>query len=155
MRRPFKRGWRTVAWWGLLLEAALYLLLARLALRLVPFQFLTRFFARPARQPELAGNQRSETRSAVQRAIWLVAPRLPGKIVCFPKAIAAQALLRRRRIGTVLYYGAKTVGGTRLQSHVWVQDGEHPVVGKLASQDFAVISRYPAASPPNPASNAG
>lgn len=143
MRRLLNRLGRGAARRALLLETALFLLLARLALRVVPFRRLTWFFERPARQPELEGSRREQIRAEVQRAIYLVAPRLPGQIVCFPKAIAAQAMLRRRGIAATLYYGAKAKCGTQLQAHVWVQDGDHPVVGQFTSQGYAVLSRYP------------
>ena len=140
-----ERRWSQVRWGALLLETAFYLVIARLALKHVRFQRLTPFFERPARQPELAGEQRAQVRSEVQRAIWMVASRLPGKMVCFPRAIAAQALLRRRGVGTVLYYGARTEADKGLNAHVWVQDGAHPVVGKRSAEGLRVLSRYPSA----------
>ena len=126
-------------------EVVGYLLLARFALTVFSFQQLTWFFERPTRQPELTGEARIGQRKEVRNAIYKIHRRFPGSTTCFHRAIAAQAMLRRRGIGTTLYYGAATLPGRGLATHAWVQDGADGVVGYLTAQreGYHILARYP------------
>jgi len=128
---------------SLLLEAMFSLLLARLALQCLPFKAIMWFLNRPTMQPELQGVKREELRKAVRRSILSAVKLLPGKTVCFPRGIAAQAMLRRRKIGTILYYGAVTHPDKGLTSHVWVLDGQDGVIGHRVSSGYKIIAKYP------------
>jgi len=117
--------------------------LARLALLCLPFNRLVWFLNRPARQPELEGEERELLRKTVRWTILRAVQLLPGKTVCFPRGIAAQALLRRRRVSTTLYYGAATHPVKGLTSHVWVQDGSNGVIGHRVANGYKIIAMYP------------
>ncbi|MGE3535913.1 MAG: lasso peptide biosynthesis B2 protein [Candidatus Tectimicrobiota bacterium] len=133
---PARRHW-------LLLEAAFCLLVARLALRLVPFRHLTWFFQRSGACPEVTGALRRQRIREVRGAILTVTRYLPVRLVCFPRAIAAQTMLRRRGITTTLYYGAARTPEQGLSTHVWVQDGNEGVIGSLAARGYHVLAWYP------------
>jgi len=127
----------------LFFEAVVSLLLARLALHCLPFKTIKWFLNRPTKQPELHGVEREEFRKSVRWAILRAVKLLPGKTVCFPRGIAAQAMLRRRKIGTILYYGAVTHPDKGLTSHVWVLDGQDGVIGHRVASGYKVIAKYP------------
>lgn len=127
----------------LVIESVFYLVLARLALRLLPFRKLTWFLNRVPKSANLTEAQREQLRNDVSWAIAATAAHLPGKTVCFPRGIAAQAMLRRRGIAATLYYGAATLPDERLAAHVWVQDGQEGVVGHLEARRFSVLAVYP------------
>jgi hypothetical protein len=74
----------------------------------------------------------------MNEAAWF----LPGDTVCFPRAIAAQMILRRLGMGTTLYYGAATMPERGLTAHVWLQDGSEIVVGQHDGQDYHILARY-------------
>jgi hypothetical protein len=124
------------------LEAAAYLLAARLALRVVSFPRLVRVFSRTPKRPEVEGQLRDTVRSDIRRAVIFASRRLPGT-VCFPQAIAAQAMLRRRGISTTLVCGAATDRPPGLQAHVWLLDRADAVIGCLNSHEFVELARYP------------
>lgn len=126
----------------LLVEALLCLVLARMAVTLFPFRTIRWFMSLPSRQPEVLGVRRRALRNAVRWAILRAAKCLPGT-VCLPRGMAAQHMLRRRRIATTLYFGAATLPDKGLTSHVWVVDGEEGVMGLRASRGYKVIARYP------------
>jgi Transglutaminase-like superfamily len=128
------------------LEAAAYLLAARAAVRIVPFRWLCRLVERPLRPTELRGDARSDARAEVRRAIRRANRRLPGTTVCFPWAIAAHEMLRRRGVPTVMYCGAATSSATGLTAHVWLQDGDVGVAGYQASRGYLTLARFPANS---------
>src|SRR5271163_3892061 len=91
----------------LFVEAFLYLVSARVMLLLLSFRQLTRFFNRSSpteRTP--ANSERARLRQDVRWAIARAAEYLPGETACFPRGIAAQAMLRRRGCNATLYYGA-------------------------------------------------
>jgi len=125
----------------LLLEAGRSLILARLLLRFISFQRLANTFSRKTPLMEIEGQTRillcQEIRSAVERMSEL----LPGKTVCFPRAIATQAMLRRRGVSTTLYYGARDDGS--LSAHVWVQDGDVGVIGMPREGEYSIVARFP------------
>lgn len=127
---------------ALYFEAALWLVFARLALRVVPFARLAPLFEKPARRRELSGPARQQTILAVRRAVFRSARILPGRTVCFPRGIAAQAMLRRRGISTTLIYGAATLPNQGLTGHVWVMDGDDGVIGHMKASEYRVLARY-------------
>lgn len=121
-------------------EAAVYLIVAKLALELVPFRWLVHVFERELRAPELHGAARGAARREVRRAVHHVA--LPLRMACFPKAIAAQAMLRRRGVPTTLYWGAARLPGEGLSGHAWLQDGEAGVVGSHAAVPYTALRSF-------------
>ena len=127
----------------LLIEAAMCLVLARLALALFSFRHLTKFMGRTMTQPEVMGTDRERFRNEVAWAITAVAGHLPIKMVCFPRGIAAQAMLRRRLISATIFYGVAKLPERGLAAHVWVQDGTCGVVGHQIAAQYAVLMHYP------------
>ena len=64
--------------------------------------------------------------------------------MCFEQGLAAQFMLRRRRIATKLFYGAAFEEGGGLIAHVWVKDGDLKIVGGEIASRFAVLATFPA-----------
>lgn len=127
----------------LLLETTLQLVLARLALRVLPFHWLVRWFQRPARRPELQGAARRLACQEVRLAIDYTNQWLDLNAVCFPRSIAAQTMLRRRGVSTTLYYGAATLPDQgKLVAHVWLQDGDEGIIAHENISQFQILARY-------------
>jgi hypothetical protein len=122
-------------------ESIAHLVVARMMLKLVPFRWLTPLLELSPRGPELDGVARRQARDDVRRAVHCAAERVPGTF-CFPKAIAAQAMLRRRGVTTTLYWGAATIPGQGLAGHVWVQDGEVGVQGRRPPGRYKPLANY-------------
>jgi len=128
----------------LLLEAWLYLIWARLMLRLMPFRQLTKFFNRSsAGHIVLADAERRRLRQDVRWAIERASERLPGKTACFPRGIAAQAMCRKRGVSATLYYGAAIPPAKGLTAHVWVLDGSQGIIGHQIASEYQVLARFP------------
>lgn len=127
----------------LLTEAVLYLLAARFAVRFVPYRLLERFMNRLPVVPEPQGEEREQKRKQVLRAIRQAYFLLPGETVCFPRGIAAQAMLRRRGIIATLHYGAASSCDGMFGSHVWVTDGDIPVTGCRIAGSYRQLAAYP------------
>jgi hypothetical protein len=129
----------------ILLEAAVCLLAARFALASLSYRHLTRLFTKRPRTPELIDEERRQVREKVQTALEGSLIWLPFRTTCFHRAIAAQAMLRHRNIGSTLCYGAVTSSDRRLQTHVWLQDGTEGIVGHLVAErdGYHILARYP------------
>jgi hypothetical protein len=142
------------------------LTISRLALRVIPFRWLTRFFEYPPRLPRDSFTERqgigasvqphytvhqneilgTERERLIKYAWWLIKEAawfLPGETNCFPQSIAAHLFLRRLGMGTTLYYGAATLPKRGLTAHVWVQDGNDIIVGRHNRQEYHILARYP------------
>jgi len=147
--------WQSINLWRkrmasqiILVEAVVYLVFARLALDIFSFQRLTRLFRRPVKQPELVGSARIQARDEVRKAIVTIWRRMPKLTTCFQRAIAAQAMLRRRGVSTTLYFGALSLSKRGLATHVWLQDGDVGVMGDKIAQSgrYHILVQYPASN---------
>lgn len=144
MHRKVRRFWQLQPdQRRLLLETISHLLLARLALHILPFRWLIWWFQRPSRQPELQGEARRAACQEVRLAIVYTNQLLQLNAVCFPRSIAAQTMLRHRGVSTTLYYGAATLAAEGvLTAHVWLQDGDEGVIAHEGISQFHVLARY-------------
>lgn len=137
--------------WALAAEAATYLTAASLAIRQLPFRYVVR-------SAISAGHSKRKLDDVTHQAIidsvvWAIeacAKRMPWKIMCFQKGIAAQRLLRRRGIPAMLHYGisSKAEGGG-LKAHVWVTSATIPVVGHEVANEYACVATFPPVQAPS------
>jgi hypothetical protein len=119
-------------------EAALALVLARLAVRLLPSARLFAWADRPTRRVR---------RFAVDDANWVAwavehVATLPGmRALCLPRALAAHAMLRRRGIANRLCLGVARDGGA-ISAHAWVEVGGDQIVGGEEAREFTRIAAF-------------
>jgi len=117
-------------------EAAVMLMLARLAVRFVP---PARMFAWADRAP------RSIRRFAADEARWIcwaveeIGAR--NDALCLPRALAAHAMLRRRGIVSRLCLGVAREGES-FAAHAWVEIGKDKVVGADEAQGYTGLASY-------------
>ena len=126
-------------------EAAVALTLAWLAIKLLPFRIVmkTTEFGRAASDRSAAslGIAGHDVQQAVKRA----AKRLPWSIVCFPEALAAHWMLRRRGAPSRLHYGLKT-SPAKLSAHVWVTLAGETIIGEERDNSHRCVAIFPPAS---------
>lgn len=138
------KSWRRTFAGGLLMvEAIICLLVARFALACFSFQQIAGFVSRPVRRSERLGRRRKFALKTVKRAIFNVWRHFPLKTTCFQRALAAHLMLRRRAVGTTLYYGAVLLPDRGLTGHVWLRDGLEFVVGEDAAKGYRQLACYP------------
>ena len=125
-------------------EAAGALLVASLAIAILPFRQMTRTIGHP-RGAVSAPADRDRASDDVSRAIERAARRFPLRIVCLHKALATHWMLRRRGIATKVHYGISP-GGAALKAHVWVDVGGKIIMGEEESLGFARVATFPAAA---------
>lgn len=115
-------------------EAMLLLLAARLLIAYVPMRWWRGSLGRVAAGQKLAtdaGNKPPRIAALVVAAVQRAAQRLPLEMLCLPRAMAVQWMLRRRRCPSILVFG---IGGEapqrkRYDLHAWVETHGMTVIG--------------------------
>lgn len=121
----------------------------RLAILLLPFRRIARRLG-PSDQEsplELTPQQR-ERALEVRWAIRAISSRTPWNSNCFPQALTALVLLRRRNVPCTLYLGARFSDGAEwsqgavLRGHAWLRAGRIDICGGRAASGFGKLARY-------------
>ena len=125
------------------------LLLAWLLTRLLPVRWWLRLFrtgAEPFREAEPARCEAtgpSVTRK-VGRIVGKVVRYLPFRMRCLPQAMAAQWMLRRRGVPSVLVFGVRRSADAdrRLEYHAWLTADEGCVVGGDEAESYTAFPPF-------------
>src|SRR5215469_10566072 len=119
-------------------EALVAIVLARLAVRLVPYAHI---FAWANRSP------RQINRFAVSEADWVlwavesIGAKPWVNALCLPRALAAHAMLRRRGIASHLCLGVARQEQA-LVAHAWVEIGDNKVVSDPEASRFTRLAEF-------------
>jgi hypothetical protein len=140
VRRLWRLSWQDRV---LLFEATVWLAIAGIAIALLPFRHVGLLAAHPVRRPTLPHKARLNQIRRIRWAIITIAQRGPWRALCFQQGLAAQLMLRRRSIPSVLYYGAMQDDRSELRAHVWVRDGDIDVIGGEIAYRFAILAAFP------------
>jgi Transglutaminase-like superfamily len=127
----------------LLLEATLWMTIAGIAVAVLPFRHLGLLASCPVRGPKPTDQARVIMVRRVRWALVTATRRAPWHAWCFQQGVAAQLMLRRRGIPSVLYYGAAQDGTNGLSAHVWVRDGDVDVIGGEMVSHYTVLATFP------------
>jgi hypothetical protein len=114
----------------LLLEAALFLALARLAILVIPFRRIVPWLERSPDAPQ----RDAVAIATVRQAVEIAARNVPWNAVCLPQAMACKAMLARRGQGSALHIGAAMGNGGGLTAHAWLVAGGEIVIGENDSK---------------------
>ncbi len=83
-----------------------------------------------------------EVLDRISRAVTVMARYLPGKLVCLPQAMAAQRMLRRRKIPSILHLGVRHSEKSPLEAHAWLTCGEKIMTGEAGIKGHKLIARF-------------
>ena len=122
----------------LLLAAAFWLCLGRLALLALPFQDILRKIESINGSGTVAAQP-----AAAARIVWAVdtASRyLPGMGTCLPRALAAAVLLRRAGLPAQVRVGVARGEDGSPEAHAWVECGGQVVIGCSELERYTLIS---------------
>ena len=120
----------------LAVEAVLALLLAKLLTRAVPARHWLRLLRTGAAPrcvagPADSGSSDSRVPAEIGAVVAKVVRHMPFRAKCLPQAVAAQWMLRRRRVPSILVFGVRR-GVERdgeLDFHAWLTVGGDCIVG--------------------------
>jgi hypothetical protein len=156
--RPLRRVSRKLRRFGqigarrraLVVEAALWLLAARIALIAIPFPRLARrlgAFVPPTdeRVTRVAAGCSAEDAELAAEIGWATvraARHVPFKAVCLPQAMAARIMLRRRGVASVLHFGAAKGTDKPIDAHAWLDAAGVEVTGYPVAAQFSEIACF-------------
>jgi hypothetical protein len=140
--------WRALFWPDRLLlgEAVILIFLSTVVTRVVTFRQLGRVAARPRCRNVAAPERRRLVGQRVRWAVLVSARWVPWTAKCFQQGLAAQWMLRRRGVASTLFYGGAMLPGKGLETHVWVQDGEIPIIGGEIADRYRILATFPASA---------
>jgi hypothetical protein len=132
----------------LLMEAVLWLGVARLAIFVIPFRWTTRLFAltalKEAADADPKPGEAPQTVRRIGRVVRAAAARTPWQSACLAQALAGSAMLRRRSIAATLAMGvAKSPsesGG--FKAHAWLTCQSVILTGSEGHEKYNVIARF-------------
>ena len=122
------------AW--LLIEAAAFILLAEIAIRVVGFSLLVRTVrsCRKAKVSPLLARR-------IGQAVELTGSFL--RLTCLRRAFAAAWMLQARGASPKLHYGVAKQGEATV-AHAWLELEGTPVVGTVKAGGFTLLATFPA-----------
>ncbi len=123
-------------------EAALLLLMVRIALALLPLPRALRLLG-VTQGATGSGRIDADQAALVGRAVGRAARHVPFRAVCLQQAFAALLMLRRRGLAATVHFGLLRDGG-KLKAHAWSRSGEIPVTGVAAARGFTPIAAFAA-----------
>jgi len=139
-RRFFKKPFSEKT---LYVEAAFWLGISRLALRVMPFKRIA-----PMLGTHMAGSAENdvhgdrETELSIARAILTMSRYLPWECKCLVQAISGKMMLRRRKISSTLYLGVAKKEDGDVNAHAWLRVGTTVIIGGGGLERFAVVSTF-------------
>jgi Transglutaminase-like superfamily len=119
-------------------EAAVSLLLARIAVRIVPAARIFGWASRPPRQV------RRFAADEIGWVLWAVdsaAAKSRTETLCLPRALATHAMLRRRGITSRVCLGVARQQ-TKLAAHAWIEVGDDGAIGSPGAGGFTRIAEF-------------
>lgn len=118
------------------------LVLARLAVRLLP---PARLFAWADRPPRRIRRFAADEARWVAWAVESLRARDALNVLYLPRALAAHAMLRRRGIASRLCLGVARDGG-EVSAHAWIELGSAKIVGGREAAGFTQLAAFGGAS---------
>lgn len=124
----------------------MWLVVARLAVALLPFSVIARRLGR-AVPPGFGADEAACPADAglvadVGWAVAAAARHLPLEMVCLPRALAARIMLARRGVASVLSFGIPADRNRGGPSHAWLSVGAQEVTGYPLPAGIVEIVRY-------------
>jgi hypothetical protein len=121
------------------------LVLSRVVINVLPLRRITALLGTP--MAETPTNQLDPTTARYARRVaWCIrrlSDHTPTESNCYPQALTARWLLRRRGIPTTIYYGAAfETGRPALQAHVWLRCGPMIVTGGGLGRRYQPLTYY-------------
>ncbi|HUF32081.1 MAG TPA: lasso peptide biosynthesis B2 protein [Acidimicrobiales bacterium] len=119
---------RRLAHRAAVVEAAVLLTVAKVAVAVVPFRLLRRVLGQHSPAGDETFGPLPPAAWRCGRAVEAAARRLPFATACLPRAIAGQLMLRRRGLAGTVVFGLARQDGALL-NHAWLEHEGAAVLG--------------------------
>ena len=119
-------------------EATVSLLLARIAVRIIP---AARIFGWASRPPRQVRRFTADETGWVLWAIDAAATKSRTEPLCLPRALAAHAMLRRRGMASRVCLGVARQQN-KLAAHAWVELGDGGAIDSAGAGGFTRLAEF-------------
>jgi hypothetical protein len=134
----------------LLLEAALHMAPARLAVLWLPFRMIAPLLGRQrCESPLEVAPKQEHTAQLIGAAVTTISRHSFWRSTCLVQAVAAQLMLKRRGIPATLYLGTARDMEKHLLAHSWVRCGHEILTGAAGHERFTIVASFSPRSPSN------
>jgi len=127
----------------LVVEAALFTALARMAILTLPFRWIAPWLGRHAESTndttEASG---SPVPHRVGWAVKVASLHTPWQSKCLVQAIAARLMLGRRGMAGTIYLGLAKDPDGQMKAHAWLRSGDTIITGRGGMFGFTVLSSF-------------
>jgi hypothetical protein len=128
---------------SLLVEATLWLGVARVVVLVLPFRWIAPYLGRPmALSPEEGESTAEDLLERVSWAVTTASRHLPWECKCLVQALAGKAMLRRRRVPSTIYLGLAKDGENMLQAHAWLRCGKKIMTGGQEAMAYKIVASF-------------
>lgn len=127
------------------METFIFLGLARVAVLTLPFRWVASVIGEQSSDITIddeIDNLPPMTVKRVARAIRKVSRYTPWQSNCLAKAIAGQFMLRRRRIGSTLYFGLLKDNEGEFMAHAWLRSGGTILSGGGELDRYTIVGKF-------------
>lgn len=140
-------GWRRQA---LVAEACARMFWARIRVAVLPFpkvaqtlgEFVPPTDPRAAERAAATTPEQAKFARDVKWAVVQSAPFMPFRSVCLQQAMAAQLMLKKRGISSVMHFGAQPGGKRPIDAHAWLDAAGVRVTGYPIPPDMGEIACF-------------
>lgn len=127
----------------LLIEAAYLTCIARIATFLLPFKRYNKHIGSYKEEtPYEIDAKDYSTIKGVAWAVNTISKYTPWQCKCLVQAIAAQRMLKKRKIYSTLYLGVNKNSGNEMKAHAWLRCGHVFVTGGYIKSEFREVARF-------------
>lgn len=129
------------------IEAAFFLSLAWLAIRILPFRWVVLGMGRHMDSPysKTTEQKKASTRHLISRAITTMSRHMPFQCACLAQAVACKQMLRIRNISGTVFLGLAPRNHKHgLCAHAWLLSGDQILTGgeNGKTTPFIVVSYF-------------
>ena len=124
----------------LLVESYLYLFIARVAVRLLPFKVVAGWIGRQGESTE--DEVTCGTPALIKWSISTARRYAFWNTLCLTQALAAKLMLNSRGLKSTLYLGTTRPRDGKLVAHAWVRCGSLIVTGERGHEDYTVVACF-------------
>jgi Transglutaminase-like superfamily len=128
----------------LVLEAMMWLLIARTAIACIPFARIGKYLG-TLQPPSSMSTPEDIQRDPIHHIAWAVnraVNMLPFRMVCLPRGLAAWQMLHRRQLPGHLHFGVVKDACATISSHAWLDVCGVEVTGYPEAYDCVEIGYY-------------
>jgi len=126
------------------MEAILLLPIIVVAVKLIPFRFLSLCLGTHMATAANINNAIDDKKiSTIKQSLQRVCILLPLVNVCLPRAMTAKLMLARRGMASTLFMGVKKdYASGELRAHAWLTVGDITLTGEREKSDFTVVASF-------------